>query len=690
MAAIEQHITTSVKDGGSVEHAGEIIDQLDIWSSAIKAKSAAGRGTSKKIDLYGIKKLRELILELAVRGILVDQDSEEEPASFLLGKITVQKNKLIKEKKIPKHKALPVISDKDKLFAIPQGWEWVRLADLGNIFNGNSVNARIKEEKYSNAKGLPFIATKDVGYGFEDFVFDNGIAIPSGEPKFKVAHKNSVLICAEGGSAGKKCGVTDRDICFGNKLFAIELWGNVASKYILTTYLTPTFFRQFSESMTGIIGGISRSKFMELLVPLPPHKEQQRIVTKVEELMSLCEQLEKQQEYSYTSHKILVETLLTALTNAANKGEFNKTWVKIVEHFDVLFTNDHSIDLLKHTVLQLAVMGKLVPQEHNAEPIVKILDKIADEKEKKIRNKKIKKSKAPISFDGLDDLKCEVPKNWAWVRLNDIADIVRGGSPRPAGDLRYYDGEIPFLKVGDITRNSGKFVEGYNATIKEAGLVKTRYIKTRTVLLSNSGATLGIPAICEFPTTFNDGIAAFIEKSKYIFDEYLYLYLKSLSKWFLDVASKGQGQPNLNTDIIKSTWFALPPLDEQHRIVSKVDELMLICENLKSCHKKSKEIQCHLSDAIIFNVFGYDVNKLTDNIAGSNTMKIYTSLSIGAEYNNQGDAILAAAIEKEGGKADAKIIWSKTKLDLPAFYKQLKKEIKAGFVAKPPQAEFEG
>lgn len=194
---------------------------------------------------------------------------------------------------------------------------------------------------------------------------------------------------------------------------------------------------------------------------------------------------------------------------------------------------------------------------------------------------KIKKPKPFVDFTGLNDLKTKIPDTWVWVRLGDIADVVRGGSPRPAGDKKYYDGKIPFLKVADITNVKGKFVEGFNATIKEAGLNKTRYITTRTVLFSNSGATLGIPAICDFNAAFNDGVAAFSELSAYVYDEYLYLYLSSLSTWYLDIASRGQGQPNLNTDIIKSTWFALPPLAEQHEIVTKVDELMAMCDALK-------------------------------------------------------------------------------------------------------------
>jgi type I restriction enzyme, S subunit len=142
-------------------------------------------------------------------------------------------------------------------------------------------------------------------------------------------------------------------------------------------------------------------------------------------------------------------------------------------------------------------------------------------------------------------------------------------------------------------------VESYTHTIKEAGLSKTRFIDERTVLLTNSGATLGVPAICDFKTTFNDGIAAFIFLSAMIYDEFLYLYLKAKSSWFLEVAAQGQGQPNLNTDIIRATWFPITSLNQQHRIVTKVDELMALCDQLKAQLVEAGEQQRDLADVMV-------------------------------------------------------------------------------------------
>lgn len=221
----------------------------------------------------GVKKLRELILTLAMKGKLVSQHTSDPTASQLLREIEVEKKLLMKEGKIKAPKPLPSVTTEEAPYVLPRGWEWVRLGVLGNIFNGNSINAAEKTAKYTGSSGLSYIATKDIGYGFDQLDYENGIRIPKGEEKFKVAHQGAVLICAEGGSAGKKCGLTNQDIYFGNKLFANELFGTIPSRFILYLYLSPVFKGGFERSMTGIIGGVSIAKFMELLVPLPPTQE---------------------------------------------------------------------------------------------------------------------------------------------------------------------------------------------------------------------------------------------------------------------------------------------------------------------------------------------------------------------------------------------------------------------------------
>ncbi|HCT3785542.1 TPA: restriction endonuclease subunit S [Proteus mirabilis] len=575
-----------------------ITDHIDIWSSALQTRSTAGRGSNGKIDLYGIKKLRELILELAVRGKLVPQDPNDEPASELLKRIAAEKAELVKQGKIKKQKPLPEISEDEKPFELPKGWEWVRLGTIANIFNGNSISSVDKEKKYSNCDGRPFIATKDIGYGFEELAYDNGISIPYDAAKFKVAAKGSVLICAEGGSAGKKCGVTQQDICFGNKLFANECYSEVEAIYLLSNFLSPSFFSRFESSMTGIIGRISSSKFNGLIIPLSPNSEQKRISCRVTELMSLCDQLEQQSLTSLDAHQQLVETLLATLTDSQNAGELAENWARISQHFDTLFTTEASIDALKQTILQLAVMGKLVPQDPNDEPASELLRRIEQEKAQLVKDGKIKKQK-PLPPISDEEKPFELPQGWEWCRIIEIAQVGTGATPSRDNPDYWLFSEYNWVTSGETSlpfifntaeKISIKAVNETNVSIYPPGtLIIAMYGqgKTRgqiTELCISAGTNQACAAIQLFEPNEHHRryIKLFFEKS--------YEDLRSLAA--------GGAQPNLNLAKVSNTLIPIPPLNEQIKITTKVNELFSICNTLKSRLQSTQQTQFHLADAL--------------------------------------------------------------------------------------------
>ncbi len=194
----------------------------------------------------------------------------------------------------------------------------------------------------------------------------------------------------------------------------------------------------------------------------------------------------------------------------------------------------------------------------------------------------------------------EIPSHWEVKRAKHIANIVRGGSPRPAGDERYYNGDIPFMKVADITKDDNVYVNSCEYTIKEAGLSNTRSIDAGTLLLTNSGATLGVPKINTFPTTFNDGIAAFLNLSESIDILFAYYSLKARTKHFLEAASLGIGQPNLNTDIIGNTIMLLPPLTEQRAIADYLDKKCAEIDDLIAIKQQKIEQLKEYKKSVIF------------------------------------------------------------------------------------------
>ena len=192
-----------------------------------------------------------------------------------------------------------------------QGWVKKKLSEIGKVFNGNSINEKVKKDKYAGIDdGLPFIATKDVGF---DSVIDyeNGVRIPFTEKEqFKIAPSNTPLICAEGGSAGRKIGFTNQDVCFGNKLFALVPNKNVESKFLFYYYFSSSFQMHFSTEMAGIIGGVSMNKFKDIEIPLPPLPEQQRIVSILDEAFAAIDKAKANAEQNRKNAKELFESYL--------------------------------------------------------------------------------------------------------------------------------------------------------------------------------------------------------------------------------------------------------------------------------------------------------------------------------------------------------------------------------------------
>ena len=199
-------------------------------------------------------------------------------------------------------------------------WEWKKLGEVAKIYNGNSINANVKKERYSNVKsGFPFIATKDVGNDSE-VDYENGIRIPFEEAGFKVARKDTVLICAEGGSAGKKKCILNEDVCFGNKLFAIDYnREKLIGKFVFYYTFEQSFTDEFQKLLSGIIGGVSSAKFKEIQIPIPPLSEQNRIVKFLDNEFSKIETLKTNAETNLKNAKELFETTLEKELNPLSR-----------------------------------------------------------------------------------------------------------------------------------------------------------------------------------------------------------------------------------------------------------------------------------------------------------------------------------------------------------------------------------
>lgn len=548
----------------------------------------------------GIKKLRELILTLAMQGKLVPQNPNDPPASQLLKEIEAEKNRLVKEDKIKAPKPLPEIKPEEVPYALPQGWEWVRLGTIGNIFNGNSINAAEKDAKYAGAKGLSYIATKDVGYGFDPIDYENGIRIPVGEEKFRVAHQGAILMCAEGGSAGKKCGLTDRDICFGNKLFANELYGKLSPRFILYLYLTPIFKALFESSMSGIIGGVSIAKFVELPVPLPALSEQHRIAAKIDQLMARCDELEKLRDEREQKRRSVHTAVLKQLLEAQAGNRFADAWQFVIQNFGELYAVRENVTELRKAILQLAVMGKLSNQVDGDESVKELLLKVSAERHR------LKIRETHSSINEPEPLGFKIPATWEWRCLNDLIVLgpTNGFSPKAVD----YETQVRSLTLTATT--SGVFRgEHFKFIADDIPMESDLWLRDGDILVQrgNTLEYVGVPAIYRgAPNCFiYPDLMMKLRISSELDTDYVYFAMSCVpSRDFLRMRASGTSgtMPKINQQALKNLPVPVPPLGEQKRIVSKIKSLMTLCDTLEQQIDSSACKQTALLDAVMAQV----------------------------------------------------------------------------------------
>lgn len=569
-----------------------ITDHIDIWSSALRTCSMAGRGSNGKIDLYGIKKLRELILELAVRGKLVPQDSNDEPASELLKRIATEKAELVKQGKIKKQKPLPEISEDEKPFELPEGWECARLGNTVAIIRGITFPASEKHKEPSKGKIACLrtanvqdsIEWDDLLYVSESFVKRSEQFAEKGDIVMSMANSRELV-----GKVAHIYNIPTGSATFGGFLSVIRPYGFNAA-FLMSVLRSPNIKSILidSSSQTTNIANISLEKLNPLVISVPPIGEQNRIASKVEELMSLCDQLEQQSLTSLDAHQQLVETLLATLTESQNAEELAENWARISQYFDTLFTTEASIDTLKQTILQLAVMGKLVPQDPNDEPASELLKRIEQEKAQLVKEGEIKKQK-PLPEISEDEKPFELPKGWEWCRIGSVINI-RAELVKPEN---YYD----FFQVAPdiIEKGTGKVIS--QRTVKESGIKgpNSRFYKNQ-IVYSKIRPSLSKAFIAEY-----DGLCS---ADMYPLDCFIntgYLLKVILSEVFLIQVRAAENRikmPKLNVESLSNILIPVPPAGIQSAVFSKISQMDIFCDTLKSRLQSAQQTLLNLADAL--------------------------------------------------------------------------------------------
>ena len=474
---------------------------------------------------FDAQALREKILDLAMRGKLVPQDPDDEPASVLLEKIKAEKEQLIKEKKIKKAKSLDPITDEEKPFEIPDSWEWVRLGDVAEITSGGTP--KTSEKSYWENGNIPWITPAVMSETKTDIIFNNhkikyinnlGLENSSAH----LIPKNSLVMSSRAPIG--YVNIVPFEYTTNQGCKSVTLYSETIKEfvYFALKFAIPDMNKRASGTTFKEISG---TKFGQTLIPLPPLSEQSRIAAKIAQLFALLRKVE-----SSTQQYTKLQTLL------------------------------------KSKVLDLAMRGKLIEQDPHDEPASVLLEKIKVEKEQLIKEKKIKKSK-PLPPITDKEKPFDIPDSWEWVRLGDIGIWAAGATPSRRHS-EYYGGDIPWLKTGDLNDD---IIEDTSEKITELG-VRNSFVKVNkpgNVLIAMYGATIGKLGIVGKRKLVTNQACCGCTPYNEIYNWYLFYYLFSSRKRLIDLGSGG-AQPNISKQKIEKFSFPLPPLPEQKRIVERI------------------------------------------------------------------------------------------------------------------------
>lgn len=574
-----------------------ITDHLDLWTGAVTHKRGTGRGASGKngkIELTGIKKLRELILELAVRGKLVEQDPNDESASVLLEKIAEEKARLVKEGKLKKPKKLPEINQEEVTAELPTTWSWARLGEITNYgvsekaepgeVEDTSWVLELEDIEKESSRLLQRVLYKD-----RPFKSSKNRFIPGNVLYGKLRPYLDKVF------------VADRPGVCTTEIIPIHGFHGICPFYLRIALKSPAFKSYANDATHGMnLPRLGTDRARMAVLPLPPKEEQSRIAEKVDELMALCDRLEQQVGGQLEAHEVLVDSILDALTRSTDAAELAESWARVAEHFDTLFATEASIDKLRQTVLQLAISGRLTEAVPNETPASVLLEEISKEKDRLTKEGNLRKQKK-LSPVKKEEHPFALPENWTWCRLSDVASVV---DPNPSHRMpKYIDNGIPFISTENFSSNDtidfsiGKKVD--SSVLQEQ--VEKFEIRKGAFAISRIG-TIGKTRF--LPEERNYCMSHALCVISPLTDAFNYNYLRFVvsAESSLSQANHGVqsiGVPDLGVGVIRSLLIPIPPVETQQHIVEKVDELMALCDQLKTRLGEAGETRSQLAETVV-------------------------------------------------------------------------------------------
>ena len=480
--------------------------------------------------------MRAKILDLAIQGKLTDQRAEDGNAQDLLKEIQAEKEKLIKEKKIKKEKPLPEITEAEKPFEIPKNWMWARWGTLSiSIKYGYNTSA----QKDGKIKMVRISDIQNNQVSWDSVPFCN---IPKEEITQYLLRKNDILFARTGGTVGKSYLVSEvpENVVYAGYLIRTRYSENLSPQYLKYFMESDLYWSQLKKGTTTTAQPNCNAKTLgKMVLPLPPLAEQKRIADKVSALFAQLDAIDK----AYEEYRELQQTMKTKL-------------------------------------LDLAIQGKLTDQRAEDGNARDLLKEIQAEKDKLIKEKKIKKEK-PLPEITEEEKPFDIPENWMWVRLGEmILNHIGGGTPDKSNEA-YWNGDIPWMSVKDVHQDS-MYADRTIDSITPAGLENSssNLIEANRLIVVMRMA-VGRAVINKLPVAINQDLRALFFRDN-VTQEYILRIFK-----ILKFETSGMTVKGIKLWVLLNTPIPLPPLAEQKRIVAKLDELLPLC-NVPGVYSKEK------------------------------------------------------------------------------------------------------
>lgn len=578
-----------------MEHINELFTHyMGIWSGAsTEKKNGRGRSSANSSTVYGVEKLREVILSLAMTGKLTFQENDGASAQELIALIRKQREGKI-ENNIPPESDLPEKNNS----RLPASWSWVRFGEIAQHNSGKTL------DKGRN-QGMPkrYITTSNLYWGRFDLSELREMPIQEGEIEKFSAQQGDLLIC-EGGDAGRAAvWMGNQPICFQNHIHRARFYGDINPFYIYRFFQKLSVTGEINQYRKGVgISSMSGKSLASILIPLPPIAEQARIVSRLDELMLICDELEDKTISSGAAHCKLVEEFLLTLQSSKNNEEFRNNWKRVSEIFDILFTTSESIDALKDALVELAVIGKLSARVESDSSIDSILERISEEKKEfSINRMTVGGQKPRVTKHDVCEL--PIPEGWRWVALDQISLFITDGTHYTP---TYVPKGVPFISIKDINGSEISFKDcKYIPREEHLEINKRCNPEFGDILLCRIG-TLGRPTIVDVSIPFSLFVSVGLIKLPKNVDitRYLHLVLGSpfMVRQYDRIKAGGIHTNKLNLADIPKLLIPLPPIEEQIRILKKVDELVAIAEDLKLRVKHANDLRLTIADTLAHQV----------------------------------------------------------------------------------------